>query len=89
MLRHQSRFGTFRTQYVSAISDETLANQRSPALRAHEALVMPVSILERYKFRAANTCYRFRAGHATFGEQLAEAVGAVRLLVPRREPLTG
>merc|ERR1719402_159778 len=45
--------------------------------------------LERDESGAANTSDGFAAGRAALGEQLPEAVGAVRLVVPGGEPLAG
>jgi len=48
---------------------------------------VPVSVFEGDEAGAADACDGVGAGYAALGEQVAEAVGAVRLLVPRREAL--
>jgi len=48
---------------------------------------VPVSVLEGNEAGATNTGDGVVAGGAALGEQLAEAVGAVRFVVARREAL--
>lgn len=64
----------------------TFAYKTRRALRAFEALVVPVTILETDELRAADAGDRLHAGGATLGEHLAIAIGAVRLLVFACEP---
>jgi len=50
---------------------------------------VPVAVLERYEASAANTSDGFAARGAPLGEEFAEALGTVRLLVARGEALPG
>lgn len=61
-----------------------------PAKRSNASLICHVPRDERRDCRSVSsllTSNRFRAGGASLGEQLAEAVGAVRLVVARGESL--
>lgn len=86
---HELLFGALWTDDVLSVGDEALADQRGLALRADEAVVVPVAVLERDEAGAANTGDRLGAGRAPLGEQFSEALGAVGLLVARGEPLSG
>lgn len=86
---HELLFGALWANDVLSVGDEALADQRRLALRADEAVVMPVTVLERDEASAADACDRLGARGAALREQLPEALGAVRLLVPRGEPLSG
>lgn len=54
-----------------------------------EAVVVPVAVLERDELGAADAGDGLVAGEAAFREQLAEALGAVGLLVAAGEALAG
>lgn len=86
---HQLLLGTIRTQDVGSVGDESTAHQTSFAAGTHEAVVMPMAILERDEACAANSCYGLHTGRAAFGKQLAKALGTIGLLVPAGEPLAG
>lgn len=86
---HDLLFGALRADDVLGVGDEALAHQRRLALRADEAVVVPVAVLERDEAGAADASDGLGAGRAALGEQFAEALGAVGLLVARREPLAG
>lgn len=86
---HKLLLGALRADDVLAVRDEALPDHAGLAGAAGEAVVVPVPALERNEAGAADTCDRFAAGCAPLGEELPEAVGAVRLVVPRGEPLAG
>ena len=48
-------FSALGTKDISAIGDESFADQRSVATSALEAIVVPVTIFERNESSAANT----------------------------------
>lgn len=81
--------GALGAQDVGTVGDEAFAHQGGLAHGADEAVVVPMSVLERNEAGAADTCDGALASDAALGEQVAEAVGAVRLLVPRGEALAG
>lgn len=56
---------------------------------AKEAIVVPMSVLERDEFRTANTGDRFATGETTFREQFAETIGTIRFVVATSETCTG
>lgn len=84
---HKPLFGAFGAQDVSPISDEPFAHQRVLAYGADEAVVVPVAVFERDESGSANAGDGSGARGAALGEEFAEAVGAVRLVVPRGETL--
>lgn len=52
---HEFLFSALRTDDVLGVRDEALADQRGAALRADEAVVVPVAVLERDEACAAYT----------------------------------
>lgn len=86
---HELLLGALGTDDVLSVGDEALADERGLALRADEAVVVPVSVFERDEAGAADTCDGLGARSAALGEQFPEALGAVGLLVARSEPLAG
>lgn len=85
---HELLFGALGADDVLSVGDEALAHQRGLALRADEAVVVPVAVLERDEAGAADAGDRLGARGAPLGEEFSEALGAVGLLVTRREPLS-
>lgn len=85
---HQLLPRALRTEHVGSVGDETLADQGVIAHGADEAVVVPVTILERYEARSANAGNGLGTGSASLGEELSEALSTVRLLVSRRESLS-
>lgn len=51
---HELLFGALGADYVGAVGDEALAHERGLALRADEAVVVPVTVLERDEAGAAD-----------------------------------
>lgn len=51
---HELLFGALRADDVLAVGDEALADERGLALRADEAVVVPVAVLERDEAGAAD-----------------------------------
>lgn len=86
---HQLLFGALRADDVLLVGDEAASDQRRFADGADKAIVVPVAILERDETRTADTGDWLGTGGASLREQLAEAVGAVWLLVAAREALAG
>lgn len=86
---HELGFGAIGTDDVLLIGDESATNQARSAVGAEEAIVVPVTVLERDELGASDTGDWFAAGRASFGKQLAEAFGAVRLVVARCEAFAG
>lgn len=84
---HELHLGAIGADDVFAVGDETAADQRGLATRADETVVMPMPVLERDEASPANACYRFGAGGASLGEQFSETIGAIGLVVARRESL--
>lgn len=72
---------------LRTVGDEALAHQRVVAHGADEAVVVPVSVFERDEAGSANSGDGLGTGGAPLGEELAEALGAVWLLVARSESL--
>lgn len=83
------QLGTVRAQDLLLVSDEALANKILATVWsiAVEALVMPMTSIERDEFRAADASDGFAACCASFGEQFSETVGTVRLVITRSELL--
>lgn len=89
------------TEYVHGVGEKAATDERRTTLIAYEALVVPVTILERDVFRAANTLICdlfwhfgihsdwFVTREAFLGEQLAETIGTIRMVFARRKTLTG
>lgn len=75
------------TQNLRTVGDEALAHQRVVAHSANEAVVVPVAVFERDEACSADAGDGLGTGGAPLGEELAEALGAVWLLVPRSESL--
>jgi len=88
-ISHEFLLCAFWADDVFSVGDETLADHAGLAGAASEAIVVPMPALEGDESGAANTSDGFAAGCAALGEQLPEAVGAVRLVVPGGEPLAG
>lgn len=65
---HQLHLRAIGADDVLAIGDETVADQRGLATRADEAVVMPMSVLERDEASAADTSDWFGACSASLGE---------------------
>lgn len=86
---HQFLLGALRTDDVLLVGDETAADQRRLADGADEAVVVPVAVLERDETGTTDSGNWLDTGGASLGEQLAEALGTVRLLVAAREALAG
>lgn len=53
---HKFLLGALGAEDVAAVSDEALANQRTFAHGANEAVVVPVAVLEGDEPGATNTC---------------------------------
>lgn len=53
---HELLFGALGADDVLSVGDEALAHQRGLALRADEAVVVPVAVLERDEAGAADAC---------------------------------
>lgn len=86
---HQLLFGTFWTDNIFSVSDESLACHGDFAESTHKALRVPVPALEGDEPRATGASNRLGAGSAPLGKEVPEARGAVRLIVARGEFLTG
>lgn len=86
---HEFLFGAFGADDVLGVRDEAPSDEGGLARGADEAVVVPVSVLERDEPGAANTCDWFTASRAALGEELSEAVGTVGLVVTGGEPLSG
>lgn len=84
---HELLLGALGADYVGAVGDEALADQGGLALRADEAIVVPVAVLERDEAGAADTSNRLGARRAALSEEFSEAVSAVGFLVAGSEPL--
>lgn len=84
---HQLLLGTIGAQNVGSVGDKATTHQTGLAAGTHEAVVVPVAILKRDEACAANSCYGLHTGRATFGKQLAKALGTVGLLIAAGEPL--
>jgi len=85
---HQLLLRALGADDVVSISDEAPADQGSLAGGADEAVVVPVAVLEGDEAGPTNAGDGLDAGRAPLGEQLAEAVSAVRLLVAGGEALS-
>jgi len=85
---HQLLLRALRADDVLPICDEPLTHHAALAGGADEAVVVPVTTLERNETGSTNPCDRLAAGGAPLGEQLPEAVSAVRLVITRGEPLS-
>jgi len=70
------------------VGEEATSDQRLVALIAAKAITVPVAVIERYKLCAAETSDWLGAAAAFLGEEFAEAVGTVRLVLARRKLLT-
>lgn len=85
---HEFFLGTLRTNDFVSVSDEALANHRSFAGGAGEAIVVPVTTLKRYEPCTSNACNWFRAGSTSLGEEFTKALCAVWLVLSGSKPLT-
>lgn len=56
MYLHELLLRALGTDDVGAVGDEALADQRRLALRADEAVVVPVPVLKRDEASAADAC---------------------------------
>jgi len=83
----QLLLGALGAQDVGTVGDEAFAHQGVLAHGADEAVVVPMSVLERDEAGAADTCDGALASDAALGKQVAEAVGTVGLLIPGGEAL--
>lgn len=89
------------TQNVHGVGEEAAADERRSTLVAHEALIVPVAVLERDILGTADSILHaarwyigiysdwFVASEAFLGEKLAEAVRTVGVVVAGRESLAG
>jgi len=84
---HQLLLGALRADDVLPVRDEALAHHAALAGGADEAVVVPVTTLERNETGSTDSCDGLAAGGAPLGEQLPEAVRAVGLVIPGGEPL--
>lgn len=84
---HQLLLGTLGADDVISISDEPSSDQGCLARSADEAIIVPVAVFERDESSATDTCNGLGAGGAPLGEELAEAISTVGLLVAGREAL--
>jgi len=84
---HQLLLGTLRADDVLPVSNEPLADHATLAGRTDEAVIVPVATLKRNETGSADSSDRLTAGRAALAEQLTKAVGAVGLVVTRRESL--
>jgi len=87
-VRHQLLLGALRADDVLPVRDETLPHHAGLAGGADEAIVVPMSTLERDEPCSSNSSDWFAAGCATLGEELAEAIRTVRLVIPGGEALS-
>jgi hypothetical protein len=87
-LGHEFLFRTIGAEDVRPICNKAFPHQAGSTFAADEALVVPVSILERDELGAADACYGLCARVASLGEEVTEAFGAERLVVLRRESLS-
>lgn len=88
-MRSLDIFAAVGAQDVIFACQETSADQRHTAPLAVEAVVVPLALLKRDVFAAAETTDRGGAVGAFLGKQVAEAVEAVGKVVPGGEPLAG
>lgn len=86
---HEFRLGAVGTNDIVSVSNESATHQRILAHGADEAVIVPMPVFERNESCAANSSDRLATAGASLGEQLAEAVSAVGLLVAGGEPLPG
>ncbi len=86
---HQLVPGAIWTDDVLAVGDEALAGHGHLAEGADEALRVPVAPLEADEPGAAGAGDGLGARRAALGEQVAEAGGAVGLVVAGGELLSG
>jgi len=84
---HQLLLGTLGADDIFPVRDETLAHHAALAGGADEAVIVPMTTLERNETGSTNPSDRFAASRAAFGEEFTKAVGAVRFVVTRSEPL--
>lgn len=69
------------TQNVRSGYDESPSDKRRRALVALEAVVVPVTLVERYELRRPQTGDWLETADTLLGKQLREALGAIWLLV--------
>jgi len=86
---HELLLGALRADDVFPVCDESFADHTALARGADETIVVPVTTLKRYEAGSANASNGFAAGSTTLGEEFAEAVGTIRFVIPRCEPLAG
>lgn len=86
---HQFLLGAFRTDDVLFVGNETATNQRRFADGADEAIVVPVTVLERDETGTADSGDWLDTGGASLGEKFPEALGTVGFLVAAGEALPG
>jgi len=75
------RSSAVRAQDVEASDQEATADQGRVALVADEAVVVPMTLVERDELGGAETSNGTRAAAALLGEIARKAVLAVRLLI--------
>lgn len=83
------RTAAVRAEDVGAVGEEATAHQGHVTLVAHEAVAVPVALLERDELGAAQASDGLGAATALLGEEVAEALGAVRLVLAGGELVTG
>lgn len=86
--RTELRASAVRAEDVWTGHKEATSDQRRRALVALEAVVVPVTLVERDELRRTQTGNWLRAANALLGELLREAFGAKRLLITRSELLS-
>jgi len=84
---HKLLLGALWTDDVFPVCDEAFADHTALARGADETIVVPVTTLKRYEAGSANAGNGFAAGSTTLGEEFAEAIGTIRFVVSRCEPL--
>lgn len=76
-------------EHLGAVGEKTAPDERRVAAVADETLAVPVTVVERNELRPSQSGDWFAAAAAFLGEEIAETFGAERLLIARRELLTG
>lgn len=83
---HHVLLGALGADDVVLVRDEALAYETGAAGGAVETVVVPVAVLEGDELGAADAGDGLAAGEAPLRKQLAEAVGAIGLVVAAGEP---
>lgn len=77
-----------RAEHIWSGHDESTSNEGRRALVALEAVVVPMTLIERYKLGRSQTGDWLKTANALLGEELREAVSTVGLLFARGELLS-